>query len=243
MPNMWITSKIYRHCKPMPQRTGGPLLELGCGTGRLLIPLAQSGYTVTGVDFSAEMLQIARDKAAATQVAERITLVEGDYSTAPLGGPFKFAFCVMNTFLHLLTQEDQVRALRHWRQHLAPRGLLLLDVFHPDVRQLAELDGRMVWDKTWTDPATGATVMKFVTCTVDQAQQTLHVTMIYDETAADGTLRRTVGPYDIHYMGRYEADLLLDKAGFVLETIYGGWDLAPFEGPSDRMILVAHRRG
>ena len=53
----------------------------------------------------------------------------------------------MNTFLHLITIEDQVAALRHWRQHLAPRGLLVLDLFHPDHRQLAELDGRLVWDE------------------------------------------------------------------------------------------------
>jgi SAM-dependent methyltransferase len=225
------------------QRTGGPLLELGCGTGRLLLPLAQAGYAVTGVELSPEMLRVAAAKVEATGLAERVTLIEGDYAVTPFGGPYRFAFCVMNTFLHLLSQESQVAALRHWRQHLTPRGLLLLDIFQPDVRQLADLDGRMVWDKTWTDSATGNTVMKFVTCTVDQALQILHVTMIYDETAPDGTLRRTVAPYDIHYMGRFEAQLLLEKAGYVLEAVYGGWDLAPYEGHSDRIILVARRRG
>ncbi len=225
------------------QRTGGPLLELGCGTGRLLMPLAQASYAVTGVELSPEMLRVARAKTAAAGLAERVTLIEGDYVLTPLGGPYHFAFCVMNTFLHLLSQESQVAALRHWRQHLAPRGLLLLDIFQPDVRQLAELDGRMVWDKTWDDSSAGTTVMKFVTCTVDQAQQILHVTMIYDETGADGALRRTMGPYDIHYMGRFEAQLLLEKAGYVLEAVYGGWDLSPYECHSDRIILVARRRG
>lgn len=225
------------------QRTGGPLLELGCGTGRLLIPLARAGYAVTGVDLSAAMLQRAAAKAAAADVAERVTLIAGDYAEAALGGPYRLAFCVMNTFLHLLDQDEQIRTLRHWRQHLAPRGLLLLDILHPDVRQLAELDGRLVWDKTWTDAETGATVMKFVTCTVDQAAQTLHITMLYDEAGSDGELRRTVAPYDIHYMGRFEAELLLEKAGYVLEAVYGSWDLAPFEGNCDRIILIARRRG
>jgi SAM-dependent methyltransferase len=225
------------------QRTGGPLLELGCGTGRLLIPLAHAGYDATGIDLSPEMLRIAGQKTAAANLTERVTLIQGDYAAAPLGGPYRFAFCVMNTFLHLRSIEEQVRALRHWRQHLAPRGLLLLDIFQPDHRQLAELDGRMVWDKTWVDAASGNTVMKFVTCTGDSAQQILHVTMIYDETAADGSLRRTVASYDIHYMGRFEAELLLEKAGYVLEAAYGGWDLTPFEGNCDRIILVARRRG
>lgn len=225
------------------QRTDGPLLELGCGTGRLVIPLAQAGYHVTGVDLSPAMLRIAAEKVAAAKLAERVTLIEGDYAAAPLGGPYRFAFCVMNTFLHLLTIEEQVAALRHWRQHLMPRGLLLLDLFHPDHRQLAELDGRLVWDKTWNDPASGATVMKFVACAGDPARQILHVTMLYDEAAPDGTLRRTVGPYDIRYMGRFEAELLLERAGYVLEAVYGGWDLSPFEGSCDRLILVARRRG
>ncbi len=225
------------------QRTDGPLLELGCGTGRLLVPLARAGYAVTGVDLSPEMLTIAREKQVAADLGERVTLIEGDYATAALGGPYRLAFCVMNTFLHLITIEEQVAALRHWRQHLAPRGLLVLDLFHPDHRQLAELDGRLVWDKTWHDPASGATVMKFVTCTGDPARQILHVTMIYDETAPDGALRRTTGSYDIHYMGRFEAELLLERAGYVLEAVYGGWDLSPFEGNCDRLILVARRRG
>jgi len=224
------------------QRTGSPLLELGCGAGRVLIPLAQAGYRVTGVDLSPEMLRLARAKAESAGVTDRVTLIQGDYCDAPLGGPYRLAFAVMNTFLHLTTQADQLRALRHWREHLAPGGLLLIDVFHPDVGQLATLDGRLEWDKSWTDPETGVTVMKWVTRVVDLAEQTLHVTLIYDEVAADGSLRRTLVPYDARYLWRFEAELLLDKAGFVLEALYGGWDTGPFEGNSDRMILVARRR-
>jgi SAM-dependent methyltransferase len=224
------------------QRTGGPLLELGCGTGRLLIPLAQAGYAVTGVDLSPEMLRIAAAKAESAGVAGRVTLVQGDYGGVSLAGTYRLAFIMMNTFLHLPTQADQLRALRHWREHMAPGGTLLIDVFHPDVHQLADLDGRLEWDKTWTDPQSGATVMKWVTRTVDLAEQTLHVTLIYDEIAADGSLRRTVAPFDTRYLWRFEAELLLEKAGFTLEALYGDWDMSPFEGASDRMILVARRR-
>ncbi len=224
------------------QRTGGPLLELGCGTGRLLIPLAQAGYAVTGVDLSPEMLRIAGAKAESAGVAERVTLVQGDYADAPLAGTYRLAFIVMNTFLHLRAQADQLRALRHWREHMAPGGTLLIDVFHPDVHQLADLDGRLEWDKTWIDPESGATVMKWVTRTVDLAEQTLHVTLIYDEIAADGSLHRTVVPFDIRYLWRFEAELLLEKAGFTLEALYGDWDMGPFESASDRMILVARRQ-
>lgn len=224
------------------RRTGGPLLELGCGTGRLLVPLAKAGYLVTGVDISPEMLRIARAKAREAGVARRVRLVQGDYADAPLEGPYRLAFAMMNTFLHLLTQADQVRALQHWRQHLTADGLLLIEVFHPDVAQLASLDGRLELDGTWTDPETGSTVVKWLARTVDLAEQLLHVNLIYDEVNSQGQVCRTLVPLELRYLWRFEAELLLDKAGFDLEAIYGDLELGPFEGSSDRMILVARPR-
>jgi len=225
------------------QRTGGPVLELGCGTGRLLLPLANAGYEVTGVDLSPEMLRIARSRAEAAGVAQRVTLVQGDYTDAPLAGAYRLALVMMNTFLHLTSQSAQLRALRHWREHLAPGGLLLIDIFNPDVAQLASLDGRIEWDKTWTDTQTGATVMKFLARTVDLDEQIIHVNLIYDEIDTDGQVRRTLVPFDHRYVWRFEAELLLDKAGFALKEVYGDRSLGPFEGDSDTMILVARRRG
>ncbi|OIO98695.1 MAG: hypothetical protein AUK03_00915 [Anaerolineae bacterium CG2_30_64_16] len=224
------------------QRTGGPLLELGCGTGRLAIPLAQAGYQVTGVDLSPAMVTIARDKAARAGVTQRVTLIQGDYTDTPLGGPYRLAFVVMNTFLHLLSQADQLAALRHWAAHLTAGGLLLIDVMYPDVAHLASFDGRLELEKSWTDKETGHTVMKQLARTVDLAEQTLHVTLVYDEVALDGQLRRILAPFDLRYLWRFEAELLLKQAGFALEAIYGDWGLSPFESTSDRMILVAHLR-
>ncbi len=224
-------------------RAGGPLLELGCGTGRALIPLAQAGFNVTGVDLSPEMLHQARAKAGAAGVGERVTLVEGDYANAPLGGPYKLAFSVMNTFLHLPDQAAQLAALRHWRASLAARGYLILDILHPDPGQLAALDGRVEWHHTWPDPETGGIVIKQMIRTVDLGEQVMHVTLLYDQVAPDGGLRRTVTAFDLRYLWRFEAALLLEKAGYAVEAVYGGWDLAPFASDSERMILVARRKG
>ena len=224
------------------QRAGSPLLELGCGTGRLLIPLAEAGYRVTGVDLSPEMLRIARAKARGSRCRRKRHADRGRLCGRSARRSYRLAFVVMNSFLHLDTQERQLAALRHWREHLAPGGLLVIDVFHPDVTQLAGFDGRLEWDKTWNDPETGATVMKWLTRTVDLAEQTLHVTLIYDEVAADGSLRRTLVPFETRYLWRFEAELLLGKAGFTLEALYGDWDANPFESASDRMILVARRK-
>jgi hypothetical protein len=85
--------------------------------------------------------------------------------------------------------------------------------------------------------------MKFLTRTVNLAEQMIHVNLIYDEIAADGEVRRTVAPFDTRYLWRFEAELLLDKAGFALEGVYGDCSLGPFAADSDRMILIARRRG
>ena len=169
-------------------------------------------------------------------------LIEGDYTSVSLAGPYKFAFILMNTFLHLPDRATQLAALRHWREHLAPGGLLLVDVFHPDVAQLAALDGRLEWDQTWQDDDTGETVMKFVTRTVNLAEQMLHVNMIYDVIAPDGGLRRHVVPYDARYIFRFEGELLLEQAGYAVQAVYGDWDMGPFESTSDRIIFVARRK-
>ena len=150
---------------------------------------------------------------------------------------------MMNTFLHLTSRAAQLGALRHWREQLAPGGLLVIDVFNPDPAQLASLDGRLEWENRWTDPQTGNTVMKFLTRTVDLANQTIHVNLIYDEIAGDGRVCRTLVPFDTRYVWRSEAELLLDKAGYALEAIYGDRSLGPFENDSDTMIVVARRRG
>jgi SAM-dependent methyltransferase len=223
------------------RETRGPLLELGCGTGRLLVPLARAGYTVTGVDLSPDMLAQARAKTEAAGVAERVTLLEGDFGSVGLPGTYRFAFIVMNTFLHLLNREDQLRALRHWHTHLARGAMLLVDVFAPDVTELANLQGQVEFDKSWIDPGGGETVLKQFIRTVDQAEQIMHTLIIYDEIAPDGRMQRTMVPFDLRYIWRFEAELLLEQAGFVVEDVFGDWDLAPFDSASERLILVARK--
>ena len=220
-------------------RTGGPLLELGCGTGRALVPLAVAGHQVTGVDSSHAMLELARARGEAAGVSQQVRLIEGDFAACDLGGPYRFAFTLMNTFLHLPDLPAQIAALKHWREALAPKGLLLIDVFNPDMGQLATMDGRLEWEQTWIDGDTGERVMKFLTRVVDPAEQIMSVNHIYEEIAADGMVRRTMATFDLRYVWRFEAELLLDKAGFELEAVYGDWDMSPYAGDGERMILVA----
>lgn len=224
------------------QRAGGPLLELGCGTGRLLVPLAQAGFEVTGVDISPAMLQIAQRKLQVHGVADRVTLVQADVRTLDLPQRFRMAFMAINSFMHLTSLQDQLQALQAWRKLLLPGALLIIDVDNPHPQLLVEADGKLDLHNRWEDPETGATVLKLVSRSVDPALQLQDIVFIYDEVFPDGQMRRTVAPFQARYVHRAEGELMLDKAGFALEQVYGAYDLAPYTGDSDRLIFVARRR-
>lgn len=225
----------------LAQRTRGPLLELGCGTGRALVSLAQAGFEIDGIDSSPEMLRIARAKVQAAGISDRGRLIQGDFRHGLTAGRYRLAFALMNTFLHL-GRPEQESALRGWHSALAPHGLLLIDIFAPDVAELAALDGRLEWDKTWIDPATGRQVMKLLARTVDPAEQVIEASHIYDEIDADGLVRRSVASFELTYLWKNEAHLLLEKTGFEVEELYGDWAMSDFNSTSERMIFVARKR-
>ena len=112
----------------------GPVLELGCGTGRVLLPLARDGYEITGLDLSPEMLAFCREKleGESAETRDRVSLLAADMASFDLGRDFGAIFCAFNSFHHLRTVEQQLACLERCRAHLAPGGLLVLDLFNPD---------------------------------------------------------------------------------------------------------------
>jgi SAM-dependent methyltransferase len=223
-------------------RCGSPMLELACGTGRALLPLARAGHQVVGIDWSASMLALARRKLRAAGLEDRVRLEMQDMRCFSLADRFAFVFVAVNSFMHLMTLEDQLACLVRVRQHLEPGGLLLLDLFNPDLGRLLEADGQVALDKTMVDPESGHTLLKFRTAQADLGQQVLHVTFIVDEVGAEGQVGRTVFPFKMRYLFRWELELLLRHAGFRLEALYGSYDLDPFGSESDRLIAVAGPR-
>ncbi|MHB1006364.1 MAG: class I SAM-dependent methyltransferase [Chloroflexota bacterium] len=223
-------------------RTGSPLLELGCGTGRLLLPLAAAGYRVTGVDVSAAMLAKAGERLAADASASaRVSLVQADARDLALGERYALAFWAINSFMHLTTQADQLRALARTHDALRDSGLLILDLFSPEPQLLLEADGRLMHDASWSLAGDGGTVVKTSSRRLDAANQVLDVTYFYDEFTPDGQLHRVASPFAMRYLHRFEAQLLLERAGFVVEAVYGGYELNPFDSYSLRMIFVARK--
>ena len=152
---------------------------------------------------------------------------------------FRLAFCAINSFLHLPDAAAQLAALRAVHRRLEPGGRLILDLFHPHPDVLADYDGRLAHEKSFVDPATGDRIDKFVSRTLDAATQTIHTAFIYDRVGAGGRLTRTVAPFRLRYIHRYELELLLERAGFTLAELLGDYALAPFAADSLHLIAVA----
>ena len=220
-------------------RCGSPILELGCGTGRLLLPLAADGFNVTGVDDSVAMLEVAHQKASSRGLGSRVTFVNQNMRELDLGLRYRLAFAAINSFMHMMTMNDQLAALKCVRQHLASDGVLLLDLFNPHPDRLLDCRGQVVLDKVLTDPDTGLRWMKFIAQTVDLAQQVVHTKLMLDQVSEEGRMQRTVFAYSLRYIHRIELELLLHRAGFYIEAMYGSYELDEFIGESDKMIAVA----
>jgi SAM-dependent methyltransferase len=222
--------------RELARRSAGPILELMCGTGRVLLPLAEAGHQVTGVDISPAMLAIAREHLAEARLSA--TLVEGDVRSVGLPAQgFSMAFVAVNSFMHLEGVRDQLAALETARRALARRGSLVIDLFNPDPLEIAREDNRLVLDRSYE--LDGRQVQKFVTIDSDAASQISRVAYIYDETDAAGLLTRRTMRFTLRWFYRYEFEHLLARAGFSIRAVYGSYELDEYITGSPRLIVVA----
>ena len=232
-------------------RTAGrSALELGCGTGRVLIPLADAGCHVIGVDGSAALLAIAHRKAAgrgcASQLAADrplpIRLVQADMKSFQLAQTeVDFVFVVSNTLMHLTTQADQLMALECAHRHLRVGGLLLIDLFNPDVAYLESIAGIQELADRWEDGKSGAQVLKWTTRHLDAAQQLQETLFIYEEIFPDGRSAQTRISFPLRYWWPDEGARLLQKAGFAVDELFGDFDGSPYHRDSERLIFIARK--
>lgn len=228
---------LYRS---LADRAGSPVLELACGTGRHLIGLARAGHTVTGVDTSAVMLGLAAGHLAdePPEVRARVTMVQADMRRFRLDARFHMAFYAINSFMHLMTAADQARSLRCVRRHLAPGGLLAVDIFNPEMA-LYDSAGRSFYERTMQDPSAATTVTKLVATAVNRRAQVNKLTFHYDEVDGEGRLTQTVAPITQRYLHRQEMERLLARTGFVVEEVYGDFRMQPCTPVSPKMIFIA----
>ena len=236
-------SFYVQHARAIDPKRESPVLELGCGTGRVAIALAEAGLRVVGVDSSEGMLDLCATRAQDRGVRDNLALVRSDMrelQDIPMS-PFKMAFCALNTFAYLTTTEDQLAMLRAVYPLLAERGVLLLDLTAPLPHLLPPPEGETIYQGGYSDAKTGATVHKFVAGRAHPATQTHELRLIYDIEEKDTSLRRMTQAVTLRWTGRYEMELLLQTAGYRLEKLYGSYDLDDYDDNSERMIFVARR--
>lgn len=219
---------------------GDPILELGAGTGRVVIPMAGAGFRVTGLDRSRPMLERAFAAAERADVADRVTLVETAMTEAAgvRGGPFGLVIISLNGLMHVASAAEQRAVLIAARRALDPRGMLVLDLLNPHPELLCAFDGRVLHEGTW-EREDGTRIDRFSARTHAPAEQRIDTTLWYDLLAADASVNRVRSQFPMRYVVRSELELLLEVAGFVEWQVYGSYDLDPYEDASDRLIVTA----
>ena len=209
----------------------GPTLEIACGTGRVLLPIARAGCEIVGLDYSDLMLDILRGKVAKEpeEVRERIDMVQGDMRRFDLGREFALIIVPFRSFQHLTTVEDQMACLRTLRRHLADDGRLIINVFNPWLEMLT--DQRCV-EEFGDEPAfmtsDGRRVYRrFRHAERDRARQVNVIEVMYYVTHPDGRTERLVHRFAMRYLFCYELEHLLVRCGFELEDMFAWFDKSP----------------
>jgi SAM-dependent methyltransferase len=255
-----FTAEFYDHVAPYRERTdvaffvemaqaaGGPVLEVGCGTGRVLIPIARAGIGITGLDLSPSMLAVCRHNLAQepAETQARVRLVEGDMRGFDLAQQFALVTLPFRPFQHLETVADQIACLTSIYRHLAPDGRLVLDLFNPAIPLLAD-SGRSeeFGDEPEFTMPDGRRILRRARITArDYFNQVQDTELIYYVTHPDGRAERLVHSFPMRYLFRFEAEHLLARCGFEVEALYADYDRSLYGSkyPGELIFVArAHR--
>ncbi|UCC51044.1 MAG: class I SAM-dependent methyltransferase [Anaerolineaceae bacterium] len=235
---------LYDHVVPYRERqdvsffveaakeVDGWVLEVGCGTGRVLIPTARAGVRITGLDISPHMLAVCKERLGeeSAEVQNRVKLVEGDMRNFSVERSFSLVTIPFRPFQHLTTVEDQLDCLGSIQRHLAPGGRLILDLFNPSLEALTRDNlGQELGDEPEFSTPDGRKVKRLnKIVSRDHFKQVIQVELIYDVTYRDGREERLVHEFPMRYLYRFEAEHLLARAGFEIENIYADYNKQPY---------------
>jgi SAM-dependent methyltransferase len=225
---------------------GSPVLEVGCGTGRVLIPTARADIEVVGLDLSPHMLAVCRQRLQeeSEAVRGRVRLIEADMRDFDLGSRFRLATIPFRPFQHLITVEDQLSCLASIRRHLVDDGVLILDLFNPSLDFLVnrpvgeELDE----EPPFTTPDGRRVLRRHKTVSIDRFQQVGCYELIHYVSHPDGRQERLVQAFPMRYLFRFEAEHLLARAGFTLEHVYADYDKSAYGSKYPGELLMVARR-
>ena len=253
-----FVADLYDYVRPYRERpdipffvdaakdAGSPILEVGCGTGRILIPTARAGLEVVGLDQSPHMLAVCRDRLGqeSPDVRSRAQLVQGDMRAFKLSRKFNLITVPFRPFQHLLTVKDQCACLESLRAHLTDDGRLVLDLFNPSLEALASRpDGQEVGEEPeFSTPDGRRVVRRHRIVAHDRFAQVNQVELLYYVTYPDGRRERLVHAFPMRYLFRFEAEHLLARCGFEVEHLYAGFDKSAYGSKyPGELIFVARK--
>lgn len=227
------------------QQVGTPVLEVACGTGRVLIPMAEAGVPVVGMDISHTMLARARHKLGEVEanIRQRVELVEADMRDFSLGRQFGLILIPYRAFQHLLTAEDQRRALLVIHRHLAPGGRLIINLFDPKLASVVERSQATGtaprFQEEFTHPKSGNRVLLWASGRVDLVDQRLYELWIYEEINDQGRcLQRQTRSLELRWTYRYEMQHLLELCGYRIVSLYGDFDRGSYRHGGEQIWVV-----
>ena len=228
---------------------GGPVLELGAGTGRVTLAVAEAGIPIHALDSSREMRDALAAKLAgrSREVRDRVTLVAGDMRTFDLPERFALVIAPFRAFLHNLTDEDRLATLARVRHHLRPGGRFAFNVYHPSLLYMARHAGPLesVWRWVGNFPLpAGGFVARSEANRYDTVRQVVHSQHRYEEYDDNGLLiRTTLQRLELAYLYPGDIEYLLTRAGFTAITINGGFGGRAFAEDTDELAIEATSPG
>ena len=199
--------------------SGGPVVELGVGTGRIAVPIAAVGVRVIGVDSSPAMLEVCRERAQLSGVAELVDLRLGDFRDPPVDEQVPLVICPFRSLLHMHTDDDRRRVLRAAHELLVPGGRFVFDVFAPDTEDIEQTHER------WLEREPGI----FEHAVWDEQARTLTLTVRGESGETTMALA---------WLSPEEWRALLEETGFEIEACYGWFDRRPFMGGEDTVWIT-----
>lgn len=231
-----------RYYAALAAERGGPVLELGVGTGRVTLAIADEGVDVVGVDLMEPMLEQARARLAKkkSSVRERVELQRGDLLSLRLGRRFPLVIAPFNVFMHLYDRRDLERGLATVREHMTRRGRFVFDVLLPDPRALARSPDKIYRLGTVKDPSNGRRYRYRESFDYDAITQIMNIQMIFQ--AVDDPTDLRVTPLTHRQLFPAELEALLHHNGFIIEEHLGDFDGEPLDDYAESQLIVARLR-
>jgi SAM-dependent methyltransferase len=229
----------------LAKQSQGPVLEIACGTGRVVLPIARAGIQIHGVDNSEPMLAILKDRLAdeAVEVRQRVALHPGDMRDFRLNAEYPLVIIPFRPMQHMHTIEDQVSALRTAAAHLSEKGILAFDVFYPKFELINARMGEEVAEMEWSSNSEPTTTVRryFRKDRVDKINQIFSFTFIYRTFRAGELILEETEALQLSYFTYPHLRALFLLAGLEVAEEYGSFAKTPMDNTAEEMIFLLRR--